>query len=230
MYVSCWLCKINSLSSSIYEYNSRNFHWANIFWIPEHKNVEKQKHWAISNRSHMCAWKPKSINKCMTITVVEICKRVVFVYGAIALFQNKFELVSEWTRSARPVMKWLCGIWAFLKQELTVLWFQLHGTMRVVMKPLVNKLPIIGGYTFFFLNQPVGVITGWYQRLSSQRHKLIVYKFSKSVLLVSSSFVQILTMLCLRHIDHTFLKYFLRKSSAPRHMTTKVARPKNYFV
>ncbi|KAK2179487.1 hypothetical protein NP493_487g01004 [Ridgeia piscesae] len=30
----------------------------------------------------------------------------------------------------------------------------LHGTMRVVMKPLVNKLPIIGGYTVFFLNQP----------------------------------------------------------------------------
>ncbi|ODN05770.1 Extended synaptotagmin-2 [Orchesella cincta] len=31
---------------------------------------------------------------------------------------------------------------------------QLHGTLRLVMKPLVNQMPLIGGIQYFFLNPP----------------------------------------------------------------------------
>lgn len=32
--------------------------------------------------------------------------------------------------------------------------FQIHGTLRVIMKPLINKIPLIGGLQIFFLNNP----------------------------------------------------------------------------
>lgn len=42
--------------------------------------------------------------------------------------------------------------------------FQIHGTVRVVMKPLIRQMPLVGGLQIFFLNNPrvdfnlVGVI------------------------------------------------------------------------
>lgn len=42
--------------------------------------------------------------------------------------------------------------------------FQIHGWMRVVMKPLIRSMPLVGGLQIFFLNNPnidfnlVGVI------------------------------------------------------------------------
>ena len=42
--------------------------------------------------------------------------------------------------------------------------FQIHGTMRIVMKPLISTMPLFGGMQIFFLNNPnidfnlVGVI------------------------------------------------------------------------
>ncbi|GAB0093070.1 extended synaptotagmin-2 [Sergentomyia squamirostris] len=32
--------------------------------------------------------------------------------------------------------------------------FQIHGMVRVVMKPLINKMPLVGGLQIFFLNNP----------------------------------------------------------------------------
>ena len=32
--------------------------------------------------------------------------------------------------------------------------FQLHGVMRIVYKPLISSMPIIGGMQLFFLNNP----------------------------------------------------------------------------
>lgn len=32
--------------------------------------------------------------------------------------------------------------------------FQIQGTVRVVMKPLINKMPLVGGLQIFFLNSP----------------------------------------------------------------------------
>lgn len=32
--------------------------------------------------------------------------------------------------------------------------FQIHGMIRVVMKPLISKMPLIGGLQIFFLNNP----------------------------------------------------------------------------
>lgn len=32
--------------------------------------------------------------------------------------------------------------------------FQIHGTVRVVMKPLISKMPLVGGLQIFFLNNP----------------------------------------------------------------------------
>lgn len=32
--------------------------------------------------------------------------------------------------------------------------FQLSGTLRLVMKPLINQMPMIGGVQYFFLNPP----------------------------------------------------------------------------
>lgn len=32
--------------------------------------------------------------------------------------------------------------------------FQIHGTIRVIMKPLISKIPLIGGLQIFFLNNP----------------------------------------------------------------------------
>ena len=32
--------------------------------------------------------------------------------------------------------------------------FQLHGVMRIVYKPLISSIPIIGGMQLFFLNNP----------------------------------------------------------------------------
>lgn len=32
--------------------------------------------------------------------------------------------------------------------------FQLHGMVRVVMKPLITVMPIVGGLQVFFLNNP----------------------------------------------------------------------------
>lgn len=32
--------------------------------------------------------------------------------------------------------------------------FQIHGMVRVIMKPLINKMPLIGGLQIFFLNNP----------------------------------------------------------------------------
>lgn len=31
---------------------------------------------------------------------------------------------------------------------------QLSGTLRLVMKPLINQMPMIGGVQYFFLNPP----------------------------------------------------------------------------
>lgn len=36
--------------------------------------------------------------------------------------------------------------------------FQIYGTLRVVMKPLVKIIPLVGGVTVFFLNRPVSKI------------------------------------------------------------------------
>lgn len=32
--------------------------------------------------------------------------------------------------------------------------FQLHGMLRVVMKPLITNMPLVGGLQVFFLNNP----------------------------------------------------------------------------
>lgn len=32
--------------------------------------------------------------------------------------------------------------------------FQIHGTMRVIMKPLISQMPLVGGLQIFFLNNP----------------------------------------------------------------------------
>ncbi|XP_055708386.1 extended synaptotagmin-2 isoform X2 [Phlebotomus papatasi] len=32
--------------------------------------------------------------------------------------------------------------------------FQIHGMVRVIMKPLINKMPLVGGLQIFFLNNP----------------------------------------------------------------------------
>lgn len=32
--------------------------------------------------------------------------------------------------------------------------FQIHGMVRVVMKPLITKMPLVGGLQIFFLNNP----------------------------------------------------------------------------
>ena len=32
--------------------------------------------------------------------------------------------------------------------------FQIHGTVRVVMKPLIRSMPLVGGLQIFFLNNP----------------------------------------------------------------------------
>lgn len=32
--------------------------------------------------------------------------------------------------------------------------FQIHGMMRVIMKPLITKMPLVGGLQIFFLNNP----------------------------------------------------------------------------
>ena len=32
--------------------------------------------------------------------------------------------------------------------------FQIHGTVRVIMKPLISSMPLIGGLQIFFLNNP----------------------------------------------------------------------------
>lgn len=32
--------------------------------------------------------------------------------------------------------------------------FQIHGTVRVIMKPLISQMPLIGGLQIFFLNNP----------------------------------------------------------------------------
>lgn len=32
--------------------------------------------------------------------------------------------------------------------------FQIHGTVRVIMKPLITKMPLVGGLQIFFLNNP----------------------------------------------------------------------------
>lgn len=32
--------------------------------------------------------------------------------------------------------------------------FQIHGKLRVIMKPLISKMPLIGGLQIFFLNNP----------------------------------------------------------------------------
>ncbi|XP_068081288.1 extended synaptotagmin-2 isoform X2 [Anabrus simplex] len=42
----------------------------------------------------------------------------------------------------------LCGIKGGIKD------FQIHGMMRVVMKPLIREMPLVGGLQVFFLNNP----------------------------------------------------------------------------
>lgn len=32
--------------------------------------------------------------------------------------------------------------------------FQIHGMVRIVMKPLITKMPLVGGLQIFFLNNP----------------------------------------------------------------------------
>lgn len=32
--------------------------------------------------------------------------------------------------------------------------FQIHGMVRVIMKPLITKIPLVGGLQIFFLNNP----------------------------------------------------------------------------
>lgn len=32
--------------------------------------------------------------------------------------------------------------------------FQIHGMVRVIMKPLISKIPLVGGLQVFFLNNP----------------------------------------------------------------------------
>lgn len=32
--------------------------------------------------------------------------------------------------------------------------FQMHGMIRIVMKPLITSVPLIGGVQIFFLDQP----------------------------------------------------------------------------
>lgn len=32
--------------------------------------------------------------------------------------------------------------------------FQIHGTVRVIMKPLISQMPLVGGLQIFFLNNP----------------------------------------------------------------------------
>lgn len=32
--------------------------------------------------------------------------------------------------------------------------FQIHGLVRVVMKPLITTMPLVGGLQIFFLNNP----------------------------------------------------------------------------
>jgi len=32
--------------------------------------------------------------------------------------------------------------------------WQLHGTLRLIMKPLIDQMPLIGGVQYFFLNPP----------------------------------------------------------------------------
>lgn len=36
---------------------------------------------------------------------------------------------------------------------------QLHGTLRVVMEPLLGDMPLIGALTVFFLQKPVSSFT-----------------------------------------------------------------------
>lgn len=38
--------------------------------------------------------------------------------------------------------------------SILCLYFQIHGMVRVVMKPLISKIPLVGGLQIFFLNNP----------------------------------------------------------------------------
>lgn len=37
--------------------------------------------------------------------------------------------------------------------------FQLHGTMRVVLEPLLGDMPLVGALSVFFLKKPVSTLT-----------------------------------------------------------------------
>lgn len=36
---------------------------------------------------------------------------------------------------------------------------QLHGTLRVVMEPLLGDMPLVGALSVFFLKKPVSILT-----------------------------------------------------------------------
>ena len=150
---------MNKLSSSVSEYNTRKIYWANSFRIPELKGVWKQK--AMGNIKHYYrvdtdAYKPWKLCK-LSMWLNGNSEQIVFD-GVDWMLPREVELVVKWTGLLRG---WNLELFEQSNiLDTMLLWFQLHGTMRVIMKPLVNKLPIIGGYTFFFLNQPVGVSTG----------------------------------------------------------------------
>lgn len=46
----------------------------------------------------------------------------------------------------------LYAAYCFLSKELVL--FQIHGLVRVVMKPLITTMPLVGGLQIFFLNNP----------------------------------------------------------------------------
>ena len=35
-------------------------------------------------------------------------------------------------------------------------YFQFRGTLRMIFRPLINEMPLIGGMNIFFLSAPVG--------------------------------------------------------------------------
>ena len=55
----------------------------------------------------------------------------------------------------------ICHFGAHFANELillTDLMLQMSGTVRVIMRPLVNRIPIVAGITVYFLKQPVSTV------------------------------------------------------------------------
>jgi len=66
-----------------------------------------------------------------------------------------------------------------------MIYVQVHGTLRVVMSPLIDKVPIIGALSVFFISQPVSIHVNIHIFV-------IYYKFRTVICSINLSFTQMI--------------------------------------